>query len=173
MTKYRKQAGFAALGLAMAMGVSAGHALEGVMMANAEMHVGPAETFPVVGHAAADAEVKINGCKQAPNWCVVRSGGRVGWVPVEKLQITGISRKRNKFDNVIVVINVDEQLGARDFRRSRGRTFRGAGAAAVPVIVEQERAAGGNGRRVYRSGVGSSGVVPNSVPDFTTVIQVD
>jgi uncharacterized protein YraI len=143
MTKYRKQAGIAALGLAMVMGVSAGHALEGVMTANAEMHVGPAETFPVVGFAPAETEIKINGCKYAPNWCVVRSGGKLGWVPVEKLQITGTSRRRNNFDNVIVVINVDEPFGQH--RKYKHRKYRHSGAAGS--IFYRYGADGHNGRK--------------------------
>jgi uncharacterized protein YraI len=172
MTKYQTQTGFAAFVLAAIMGVSAGHALDAQITADAAMRLGPGENFPVVGSVPGDEDVRVNGCTSGAGWCVVRYDGRHGWVASTAVSLTGISRSRNKFEDPIVVITVAEQPGVRDFSRSRGRIFRGAGAAAVPVIVEQERAAGGNGQRVYRSGQGPTEPIPNSVPDFT-VIQVD
>jgi len=172
MTKFYRLSGIAVFGLAMAMSVSAGHALDALISADSNMHIGPGANFPIVGVVPSEADVRVNGCTSGDGWCVVRHNGRHGWVASASVSVTGISRSRNKFDDPIIVINVAEQPGERGFRGAGRRIFRGAGSAAVPVIVEQEGAAIRGGRRVYRSGVGVAEPVPNSVPDFT-VIQVD
>jgi uncharacterized protein YgiM (DUF1202 family) len=161
MNKFYRRFGIAAFGLAMAMSVSAGHALDALISADANMHIGPGADFPIVGVVPNEADVRVNGCTSGEGWCVVRHNGRHGWVASASVSVTGISRSRNKFDDPIIVINVAEQPG--------GRVFRGLGAAAVPVIVEQEGAAVRNGRRVFRSGVGVAEPVPAGIPDFTVI----
>ena len=161
MTKFDRRFGLVAFGLAMAMSVSAGHALDAQISADANMHIGPGADFPIVGVVPSEADVRVNGCTTGDGWCVVRHNGRHGWVNSASVAVTGISRARKKFDNPIIVINVAEQPG--------GAVFRGVGSAAVPVIVEEQGGFSGNERRVFRSSVGMAEPAPTEVPDFTVI----
>lgn len=129
MTKYHRHFGIAALGLVLATGifVSGANALDATISADAEMHIGPGADFPIVGRVPADAEVLVNGCTDGNGWCVVLHGGNHGWVARANVNVTGITRRENNFDDAIIVINVpegrdranirDSAFDDRDFRR--------------------------------------------------------
>jgi len=168
MMKYHRHFGVAALSLVLATGifVSGANALDATISADAEMHIGPGADFPIVGRVAADAEVLVNGCTEGDGWCVVRHDGNHGWIASTNVNITGITRNENNFDDAIIVINVpdrrdranfrDSAFDDRNFRRDRRfrrdrsfrsghRAIRGARANihdpafdAVPFIVEPD-----------------------------------
>jgi hypothetical protein len=75
------------------------------------MRIGPAADFPVVGSVPAGTEVLISGCTAGDGWCAAQHSDRHGWIPSESVSITGITKARNKFEDVIVVIDVTGQTG--------------------------------------------------------------
>lgn len=103
-------AGFAAASLILASANGAS-ALDGTTLKDATMHIGPAADFPTVGSVPAGTEILINGCMAGNGWCAAEFSGRHGWIPSESVSITGITRARAKFEDVIVVIDVTGQTG--------------------------------------------------------------
>ncbi len=153
-------------GFVMAIGsISGAHALDGSMLEDADMHVGPGEGFPIVGSAPKDAGLRINGCIPEDGWCLVRHGGRHGWVPSASVRLIGITRSTNQLPEPIIVIDatyhhygavIGSRRGyARHFRS--GRTPRGYVGRGYSHRSSYYRRTGRSIRnRRYRSYIGGS-----------------
>lgn len=89
---------------------SAANALDGIILQDADMHIGPAAGFPIVGNVAAQTKVIVNGCTLGEGWCAVRHGGRHGWVDSANVDLTGITRSTNKLGSSVVVLDLTNQL---------------------------------------------------------------
>jgi uncharacterized protein YraI len=161
MTRHRKTTGLAAFALAAAMGVSAGQALDAQITADAEMHIGPNTSFPVVGSVPVETGVQVNGCTATDGWCMVRHGGRHGWVSAANVRITGITRARHKFEDAIVVISV-----ADHYRRG---IHRRATEAVVPFVIQQDGMPRTSGRRVYSTDHVVEPRTGGDTSDFTVI----
>ena len=131
-------------------------ALDGLMLTDADMRVGPGESFPIVGTAPEKADVRINGCIESDGWCVVRHDGRHGWVPFASVRQTGITRSTNQLPEPLIIFDASygyhsALIGAgapRTYRYGRtGRTYRGGG-------YNRSRASYRNRR--YRSRIGGA-----------------
>lgn len=129
MRNNRRITAIAGFAMAMALGVTAGHALEGEILNDSGMRIGPNGDFPLVGRVPKGADVDVNGCTARGGWCVVRFDGRHGWVEQANVRITGISKPADKFEDAIVVINVDA-FHPHGFRKRR------LGSSVVPYVVQ-------------------------------------
>ena len=69
-----------------------------------------AEPTTIVGSVPADTAVLINGCTGANGFCAIRHDGRHGWVPFANVDLTGITRSTNKFDDSVIVLDLTNQL---------------------------------------------------------------
>lgn len=139
MRNSRRITAIAGFAMAMALGVTAGQALEGEILNDSGMRIGPNGDYPLVGSVPKGADVDINGCTERGGWCVVRFGGRHGWVAQGDVRITGISKPAVKFPDVIYVISVDEAYpnGYRKPYRGGYNKKRNVGAAVAPYVVQR------------------------------------
>ncbi len=129
MRNSRRITAIAGFAMAMALGVTAGQALEGEILNDSGMRIGPNGDYPLVGRVPKGADVDINGCTERGGWCVVRFGGRHGWVAQGDVRITGISKPAEKFKDAIIVINVDAYRPHRFGKRHLG-------SSVVPYVVQ-------------------------------------
>jgi uncharacterized protein YraI len=138
MRNNRRITAIAGFAMAMALGMTAGHALEGEILNDSGMRIGPNGDFPLVGRIPEGADVDVNGCTARGGWCVVRFGGRHGWVEQANVRITGISKPADKFPDAIVVISVDAFYphGYKKPYHGGYRKKRNIGASVVPYVVQ-------------------------------------
>lgn len=105
------RSGLAALGMVLAS-MTAASALDGVALNDARMHIGPATNYPLVETIPAGTKILIDGCTEGKGWCMAQYGGRHGWILSESVDITGITRPVNKFEDELVVVDVTGQVEA-------------------------------------------------------------
>jgi len=116
---------FAAAILAGGLFSSGALAVNGTTTAKAPMRVGPGDGFAEIGSVDAGSAVKIHSCYDGQTWCLVRAGGRSGWVPGELVKAGGFSKARSYFDPAAKVslefqvfddeFSGDEVIGAPSF----------------------------------------------------------
>lgn len=73
-------------------------AVDGTTTGEAPMRVGPGEKFAEIGTIDAGSALKIHSCHDGRTWCLVRIGGRSGWVPGEFVKAGGFSKAKGYFD---------------------------------------------------------------------------
>jgi len=73
-------------------------AVEGMTTEDAPMRVGPGERFATIGIIDAYSALKIHSCHDRQTWCLVRIGGRSGWVPGALIRIGDFSSAKSYFD---------------------------------------------------------------------------
>ena len=95
----------ASIALAL-ISLSPANALDGKVLQDTDMHIGPAGDFPIVGMVPADTAVLVNGCTFGEGYCAVRHDGRHGWIPSASVDLKGITRSTNRMANSVVVLDL-------------------------------------------------------------------
>lgn len=68
-------------GIIAAFWVSGAAALQGGVITDTQMRVGPGDSYPVVASARTGEMARVMSCPNAEAWCLAKVAGAIGWLP--------------------------------------------------------------------------------------------